>query len=40
MRPKATGMNDALWNALMVKMENFLAEMLVFEQCGAATAPL
>ena len=33
MRAIAAGVNDALWNPLMVEMEYLLAKMKIFDQC-------
>lgn len=40
MRAKAAGVDDALRNALMIEIEDFLAEMLVFNKGGAALTGL
>ena len=40
MRAIAARMHDPLWNALMVEVEDLLAEMEVLEQRGSARADL
>ena len=38
MHPVAAGVNDTLWNALVIKMEYLFAENMVFHQDRAARA--